>query len=188
MNILTVLGISLSLAMDAFSVSVVAGAKLKTPTPRQYFRLSFHFGLFQFMMPILGYYSGVMIASIICCYDHWIALAILSLIGLKMIWESFRKRPDNDYSDCRDPSRGLTLIMLSIATSIDAAAIGFSLAALGIPVLKPSIIIGIVCAFCSAFGILLGSKIGTHIDVWAERAGGIVLILIGIKILTEHIF
>jgi len=187
MEFLTIFGIALSLAMDAFSVSVVAGVKIEKPTLRHHFRLSFHFGLFQFLMPLLGYYGGVMIESIISSYDHWIALVILSIIGGKMLWESFQKEDINTTSDNYDPSRGMTLVLLSIATSIDAAAIGFSFAALKISILTPAIIIGIVCAACSSIGLLIGNKIGSKIGAWAERLGGVVLILIGIKILIEHL-
>ncbi|MBN1756727.1 MAG: manganese efflux pump [Chitinispirillaceae bacterium] len=186
MEFLTIFGIALSLAMDAFSVCVVAGVKIGTPTLRHYFRLSFHFGLFQFLMPILGYYGGVMIESIISRYGHWIALIILSFIGAKMLWESFKDTDKNDSLSFVDPSRGMTLVMLSIATSIDAAAIGFSVAALSIPILKPAIIIGIVCAVCSAVGLFLGTIIGLKIGAWAERLGGVVLIAIGIKIVSER--
>ncbi|MBN1533893.1 MAG: manganese efflux pump [Spirochaetes bacterium] len=185
MELLTIIGIALSLAMDAFSVCVVAGAQIGRPTLRHYFRLSFHFGLFQFFMPVLGYYGGVFIESAIHSYDHWIALSILSFIGLKMLWESFKDKESD--APANDPSRGATLLMLSIATSIDAAAIGFSFAALRIPILKPAWIIGVVCAACSAAGLLLGSTIGPRIGAWAERLGGAVLISIGIKILIEHV-
>lgn len=187
MEFFTIFGIALSLAMDAFSVCVVAGVKIEKPTLRHYFRLSFHFGLFQALMPILGYYGGVMIENIISSYDHWIAMIILSIIGGKMLWESFSKKDEKTETDNDDPSRGLTLIMLSIATSIDAAAIGFSFAALKISILTPAVVIGFVCLICSAIGLYLGNKIGSKIGAWAERLGGIVLISIGIKILIEHL-
>lgn len=187
MNFITILGIALSLAMDAFSVSVAAGVTIKNPTIRHYFRLSFHFGLFQFLMPLAGYYGGVLIENIISSYDHWIALLILTFIGLKMIWESFSDKSDHTSTNLKDPSRGVTLVMLSIATSIDAAAIGFSFAALKLSILVPAIIIGVVCAICSAVGLFLGNTIGSRIGRWAERFGGVILIAIGIKILIDHI-
>ena len=173
--------------MDAFSVCVAAGVKIKKPTYRQYFRFSFHFGLFQFFMPLIGYYGGVVIERIISSYDHWIALIILSFIGLKMVWESFKDEKDNNKAGFKDPSRGMTLVMLSIATSIDAAAVGFSFAALKISIILSASIIGIVCAICSAGGHYLGNKIGTRIGKWAERFGGVILVLIGLKILIEHV-
>lgn len=187
METLTIFGIALSLAMDAFSVCVVSGVKIQKPTIRHYFRLAFHFGLFQFLMPILGYYGGVMLESIIKSYDHWIALGLLSIIGGKMLWESFNDNDNSDTSNFDDPSRGMTLVMLSIATSIDAAAVGFSFAALDMSIFKPATIIGIVCAGCSATGLFLGKVIGSKIGRWAERLGGVILVSIGIKILLEHL-
>lgn len=187
MGILTVLGIAVSLAMDAFSVSIACGARLKKLTFGHYFRLAFHFGLFQFMMPLIGYYGGMTVEKIISSYDHWIAFGLLSFIGLKMIWESLKKEETEQEAECRDPSRKMSLIMLSIATSIDAAAVGFSFAALKIPIFIPAVIIGLVCALFSAAGLFLGSRIGSIMGKWAERFGGIVLIIIGIKILTEHL-
>jgi len=136
-------------------------------------------------MPIIGFYSGVLIEKIIQKYDHWIAFALLSLIGIKMIIESFSIRDDNQKQS--DPSKGKNLIILSIATSIDAAAIGFSFAALNISILIPSIIIGVICVFFSALGLFIGNETGSIVGVWAERIGGIVLILIGVKILLEHL-
>jgi len=185
MTLITVIGVAFSLAMDAFSVCVAGGVKIKHPTFRHYFRFSWHFGLFQFLMPILGYYLGVLVEDIIRDYDHWIALVILSIIGGKMLWESFSGR-DDDQCDVKDPSRGWTLVLLSLATSIDAAAVGLSFAALNIPIFGPAVIIGAVCIFCSAAGLYLGKKIGLVIGKWAERFGGLVLIMIGVKICLEH--
>ncbi len=186
MGFIAISGIAISLAMDAFSVCVAAGVKIKDVTFRHYFRLAFHFGLFQFLMPLIGFYSGVLIESLIRRYDHWIALILLSLIGIKMIWESFKQKETD--SAPKDPSRGLSLVMLSIATSIDAAAVGLSFAALELPIFIPSIIIGAVCALFSAIGLYLGTTMGSFLGVWAERLGGSILIGIGMKILFEHLF
>lgn len=185
MNLLTIIGISVSLAMDAFSVSVTSGLVIKQPTFRQYFRLAFHFGLFQFLMPIIGFYGGVLFEAVIRRYDHWIAFFLLLFIGGKMFYESFHT--ESKETDKKDPSRGKTLILLAIATSIDAAAIGFSFAALGIPILLPSIIIGLICVIFSALGIYLGTRIGNIFGKWAERFGGFILCGIGTKILVEHL-
>ncbi len=185
MGFIEMAGIALSLTMDAFSVCVAAGVKIRKPAFRHYFRMAFHFGLFQFMMPIIGYYGGVLLQDYISRYDHWVAFTLLSIIGLKMIWETLgHKDEDRNQSD---PSRGKTLIMLSIATSIDAAAVGFSFALLKIPILVPSIIIGLVCMSFSALGIFLGRMIGSMIGIWAERLGGVTLIAIGVKILADHL-
>ena len=138
-------------------------------------------------MPVLGYHGGEMIENIISRYDHWIAFALLCFIGVKMIVESFKKDDNNNPGACRDPSRGMTLVMLSVATSIDAAAVGFSFAALNTPIFLPAIIIGVVCAGCSAIGLYLGNKIGNRVGAWAERFGGGILIAIGVKIVVEHL-
>jgi len=185
MGFIAIAGIAISLAMDAFSVCIAAGVKIKDVTFRHYFRLAFHFGLFQCFMPLLGYFAGVLIENLLHQYGPWIAMSLLSLIGIKMIWESVHS--DESEKNEKDPSRGLSLVMLSIATSIDAAAVGLSFNALDLPILIPSIIIGIVCALFSAMGLYLGNKIGSFLGAWAERLGGVILIGIGIKILLEHL-
>ena len=185
MNLVVLAGITVSLAMDAFSVCIAAGTKIKRVTFRHYFRLAFHFGLFQFLMPIIGFYCGVLVMDIFRELDHWIAFGLLGIIGVKMMWESFSKA-DTEARD-RDPSRGVSLIILSIATSIDALAVGFSLAALQIPVFAPAVMIGIICMAFSVLGVFLGCKLGCKLGRWAERLGGVILISIGIKILVEHL-
>lgn len=184
MNTIMLLGIASGLAMDAFSVSLSSGVVIKTPSLRHYFRLAFHFGLFQFLMPILGFYGGVLFESAIKKYDHWIAFALLLFVGGKMVIDSFQ---DEDDKPMKDPSKGKTLIVLSLATSIDAAAIGFTMAALGLPILIPSAVIGFVCLLFSTAGVYLGSRLGRVFGKWAERFGGAVLIAIGTKILIEHL-
>lgn len=182
MSLLSIIGIAISLAMDAFSVSITSGAVLKKPDFRQYFRIAFHFGLFQFFMPILGFYGGVLFESYINQYNHWVAFILLSLVGGKMFWESFQAEEDKTYSD---PSRGKTLILLAIATSIDAAAIGFTFAALNEPIIFPSIIIGLICLIFSSMGIFIGSKVANRLGQWAERAGAVILLIIGVRILIS---
>ena len=142
MDLITILGIAVSLAMDAFSVCIAAGIIIDNPNFGHYFRMAFHFGFFQFSMPIIGYFGGVFIEKYINRYDHWVALALLSLVGIKMIKESFDDKEKKSFS--KDPSRGITLIILSIATSIDAVAVGLSMGMMKTPILLPSIIIGIV--------------------------------------------
>ncbi|HNR90369.1 MAG TPA: manganese efflux pump MntP family protein [Spirochaetota bacterium] len=182
---LAILGIAVGLAMDAFSVCIAAGMIIDRPTARHYFRLAFHFGLFQFMMPILGYFAGRYLESIIKDYDHWIALAILTVIGAKMIRESLS---DDDRRIERDPSRGWTLIVLAVATSIDALAVGLSLGLLGSGILVPSVIIGVVCALFSVIGISIGKRVGALFGRRVEMIGGVILIAIGIRIAVSHLF
>ena len=171
--------------MDAFSVSVAASIRIKQMTWRHSFRLAFHFGLFQFFMPLLGYAAGIYVEKLVSSFDHWVAFGLLAIVGGRMIWESFTH--DEDNSERKDPSRGLTLIMLSLATSIDAVAVGLSLGVLGEEILFPSIVIGVVCLVLSAVGTVIGRKIGEIGGAWVERFGGVVLILIGAKIVFDHL-
>ncbi len=185
MDILTIFGIALALAMDAFAVSLVVGGTLSHLTGRHIFRLSFHFGLFQALMPIIGWLSGMTIHKWIQAYDHWIAFGLLTLIGGRMIYEGACKIEEEVSSV--DPTRGWSLIMLSIATSIDALAIGLTLAMINVSVWFPSLIIGLVAGILTVIGMLIGRRISSK---WGERleiVGGIVLIGIGAKILFEHL-
>ncbi len=184
MDIISIIIIAVSLAMDAFSVSITAGIVIDKCTYRHYFRLAFHFGLFQFMMPLIGYFAGIHVENYIKAYDHWIALALLIFIGGKMIKEAFSKKEDDSCK--KDPSRGLNLVILAIATSIDALAVGISIGVLNKPIILPSIIIGVVCSIFSIIGISIGRKI-PNISKKAEVIGGVMLIIIGLKILIEHL-
>ncbi len=184
MDLINITGIAVALAMDAFSVSIAAGMVIEHPTPRHYFRLAFHFGLFQFLMPVFGYLGGVFIESLIREYDHWIAMALLAFIGIKMIRDSYT--PENTSAPSADPSRGWTLVLLSVATSIDALAVGLGIGVLGKPIILPSIIIGVVCALFSVAGIALGKKAGELLGKRVMRVGGIILIAIGVRIVFEH--
>ena len=180
----TLTGIAVALAMDAFAVALGVGVSVSPLTRRHYFRLGFHFGLFQALMPILGWLVGRTVQSYIVDYDHWIALTLLGLIGGHMIYEALH--PDRGERKDGDPTRGLRLIILSIATSIDALAVGLSLAMLGIDVWFPALIIGLVACCFTLVGLRIGRRIG---EIWGTRVeivGGIILILIGIKIVLKH--
>ena len=170
--------------MDAFAVSIVAGITIEKLTHRHVFRLAFHFGLFQFMMPVLGWLAGQSMAGYISQWDHWVAFALLAVIGGKMLWES---RPGKEPENPSDPTRGLMIITLSIATSIDALAVGFSMAFLGISIWLPSVVIGVVAAAMTVIGMRFGSRIGRKGGRWAQVLGGVVLIAIGIRILVLHL-
>ena len=185
MDLASIIGISVALAMDAFSVSIAAGMVIDRPTPRHYFRLAFHFGLFQFLMPVIGYCGGVFVERLIRDYDHWVAMALLSAIGVKMIRDSF-STADSD-APAADPSRGWTLVLLSVATSIDALAVGLGIGVLGKPILFPSVVIGVVCALFSITGIALGKKAGELLGRRVMRMGGVILIAIGVRIVVEHL-
>jgi putative Mn2+ efflux pump MntP len=181
---LEILGISVGLAMDAFAVAVAAGLAIGRVTPRQTFRLAFHFGLFQFLMPILGWLAGQQLASCVQPYDHWIAFGLLSFVGGKMLVEALR----GEHSQSRsDPTRGLTLVTLSVATSIDALAVGLSMAFLQVSVWVPAAVIGLVTAAITTAGIGFGGLLGPRWGNRAEAVGGGVLLLIGLKILADHL-
>ena len=187
MDPLPLLAIALGLAMDAFSVAVATGLTLKTVAPRQYFRLSYHFGLFQFLMPVLGWLAGSTLVGFISGIDHWVALALLSYVGGKMIKESFDHGEEVPDYLVKDPTRGASLVILSVATSIDALAVGLTLALLKVSILLPAVVIGIVAAALTFIGLRIGRYAGQWLGPWMERVGGVVLIGIGLKILADHL-
>jgi manganese efflux pump family protein len=185
MGWITLIGIAVALAMDAFAVAIAAGLQLRPLTGGQVFRLSFCFGLFQAVMPILGWLAGTTVQRHIAAYDHWVAFALLGFIGGKMIYESLHHGEAERAG--ADPTRGWTLIVLSFATSIDALAVGLSLALLEVGVWVPSLVIGLVCAGFTATGMLIGWRVGQAWSRRVELVGGLVLIGIGVKIVIEHL-
>ena len=186
MSVLFILGMALALAMDVFAVSLGLGLSLKPATGSQTFRLAFHFGLFQFLMPVLGWAAGETLIRHIEKYDHWVACALLLGVGGKMIFESLRAERDSG-SKPPDPTRGVSLLVLSVATSLDALAVGLSLAALHVVIIFPAVVIGVVAFAMTVLGMKIGPALGKVIGRRAELLGGIVLILIGIKILVDHL-
>ncbi len=172
--------IALGLAMDAFAVSLVASASGYVKNSRASFRLSFHFGLFQFLMPVLGWYLGLSFVPYIISLDHWIAFGLLTFVGSRMIFSGINLKV---HSYKKDPSRGFTLIMLSIAVSIDALAIGMSLAMLKVTIWYPSVIIGVVTTLLSFLAIHIGKRLGVVFGKRMEIFGGVILIAIGLRIL-----
>ncbi len=184
MNFIEILLISLSMAMDAFAVCLGAGAQEQNSGARPTFRLAFHFGLFQFLMPVLGWFAGATIEHTIAAYDHWIAFGLLAFVGGHMVWSGFH--PEEE-SQKNDPSRGWTLVLLSIAVSIDALAVGLSLGIIGVAIWVPAVVIGIVTGLVSWLGLRLGNKLGGRFGKRMEIAGGIILILLGIRILLAHL-
>jgi putative Mn2+ efflux pump MntP len=184
MDWITLIGIAVALAMDAFAVALGAGLALSRITGRHLFRLGFHFGLFQAMMPILGWLAGMTVQRWISAYDHWLAFGLLGFVGAKMIWEAIRE--EDEEASPTDPTRGVTLVLLSVATSIDALAVGLSLAMIGVSIWMPSLVIGLVAGAFTVTGMLLGRRLG---GIWGRRVevfGGLVLCGIGIRILVEH--
>lgn len=185
MSFWSVLLIAVALGMDAFSVAIGIGAASRRISPAPVLRLAASFGLFQFFMPVAGWLGGMTIAAYIDSFDHWLAFALLLYVGGKMIHESFRGKDAEELAN--DPTRGLTLLMLSVATSIDALAVGLSLALLKTPILYPSVIIGIVAFLMTAAGMIFGEKLGRMFGKRVEVVGGLILVGIGIKILWDHL-
>jgi putative Mn2+ efflux pump MntP len=184
MSLLSILLIAVGMAMDAFAVSLAIGTTRQANRPRPIFRLSFHFGLFQALMPVLGWSAGNAIAALIASFDHWIAFLLLAFVGGRLIRSGFNP---NGEAYPGDPSRGGTLIMLCVATSIDALAIGLSLAMLGVDILYPSIVIGVVTAGLSLGGLRIGHRLGKQFGKRMEVLGGLLLIGIGLRVLISHL-
>lgn len=182
MGFIELIIISIALAMDAFAVSITCGISNKQPKASQIIKVSLFFGFFQFLMPVIGYFAGCFIPFDITLFDHWIAFGLLSFIGIHMIKES--------KEECEEPKdlfRTRTLLIAAIATSIDALAAGFSVSLLDAKISLLAISAGIITFIFSFTGVKLGSKIGHHIEKKAELFSGIVLIIIGIKIVIEHL-
>lgn len=177
--------LGLGLAMDAFSVSVSDGIIIGKAKLSQAAKIALFFGFFQFIMPVIGFAAGSTFADIIKDFDHWVAFVLLAFIGAKMLYEAITKREEEQI---KDPLALKTLLVLAVATSIDALAVGVSLAATSSPVFVSSVIIGIVTFLISGAGVMLGSKCGDLFGNKAEIAGGSILIIIGLKILIEHLF
>jgi putative Mn2+ efflux pump MntP len=180
----SILIIAVGLGMDAISVAMSIGAARRDRSWGPTFRLAFHFGLFQFLMPIAGWLAGRTVADFIAGYDHWIAFILLAYIGGNMIRESFKHE---EAAPLADPTRGWNLVMLSIATSIDALAVGLSFAFLKTPILFSSAVIGIVCFGMTVVGMRFGERLGRFLGRRVEMIGGLVLIGIGVKILCDHL-
>ena len=184
MNIGEIILIAIGLAMDATAVSLVAAASGFAGNLRAAFRLSFHFGLFQAVMPVLGWLLGRSLVDHIASVDHWVAFGLLAFVGSRMIYSGIK--PSEQHLR-KDPSRGYTLILLSIATSIDALAIGLSLAMLEVDIWYPSIIIGVVTSALSLIAIRLGNRLSSVFGQKMEIIGGVILIAIGLRILISHL-
>ncbi len=179
-----IFAIAVALAMDAFAVAIGSGIILPHITARHYFRLSFHFGLFQGLMPVVGWFTGRTLAGYLEQWNHWIAFLLLLYVGGKMIYESLR---NGDGAVATDPTRGLRLVILSLATSIDALIIGFSLALIGVEIVLPALIIGITTLVLTFVGMKLGEKLGRLFGRRIEILGGVILLAIGIKILLKNL-
>ena len=185
MGLITIIIVAVSLAMDAFAVSVVSGAAYKRLNVRHTLRMAVFFGGFQAFMPLIGYLAGLGVKEYIENYDHWVAFGLLVAVGGKMIYESLAMKPaKNNY----DPSNVFVLLVLSIATSIDALAIGITLSIITNRIVAVVIIIGLITFVLSYIGVFIGKRFGHFFESKIEAVGGFVLIGLGVKILAEHLF
>lgn len=187
MSLWMILGIAVGLAMDTLAVSIATSVALRGVTRRQVFRFAFHFGLFQAIMPVIGWMAGIRFVSYIQHWDHWLAFGLLAFVGMKAIYGALAEHDDGTSPARGDPTRGWSLVMLSVATSIDALAVGLSFAVLDMTIWMPVVIIGIVTALITMTGMIVGSRLGAHFGKRVEILGGLVLIGIGLKIAIQHL-
>jgi manganese efflux pump family protein len=191
---LTYILIAFGLAMDAFAVSITSGAIIKnlkpgSPTKKgeifdNALKIAIFFGMFQMGMPLIGWFVGCYLDRFISSFDHWIAFGLLSLIGAKMICEATKKESEKKEIN---PLNLYILLLLSVATSIDALAVGLSFAFLRISIITPIIIIGVITFSLSFIGVFAGNKAGHFFENKIEILGGVILIAIGLKILIQHL-
>jgi manganese efflux pump family protein len=170
--------------MDTFAVGAAISAGNGVLTARQTFRLIWHFGLFQALMPVMGWLGGEELAKLTGGLNHWISFGLLCAIGVNMIRES---RHAGEGARGFDPTRGWSLMALSVATSIDALAVGVSLGLVGGAIFRPAVVIGCSALVMTYIGIRLGLTMGLRMGKWAELAGGLVLIAIGIRMVIERV-
>ncbi len=182
---ISVLLIAIGLSADCFAVAVSGSVSMRTLSYFQLLRASLAFGLSQALMTVLGWLAGRTVVDLIAVYDHWIAFILLAVVGSRMLWESFRS--SGGRSENTDITKGFLLLTLSVATSIDALAVGLTFAFLEVNIILASSTIGVVAFVATTIGFLLGRRAGKLIGRRAEAIGGMVLIGIGIRILLTHI-
>jgi putative Mn2+ efflux pump MntP len=180
----SILIIALSLSADCFAVALSSSISQKSFSLLRLLRLSLLFGIFQSLMALIGWLAGRTVVDIIAAYDHWVAFGLLLIIGGRMIWQSFR---GGEGGAARNMDSWLILVILSIATSIDALAVGLSFAFLKVNLAMAIITIGVTAFVITIIGSLLGKRVGALVGERAEMVGGVILILIGLRILLEHL-
>lgn len=179
--------LALALSMDASAVAAAASSTMDRVSGRQLFRFAYHFGLFQAIMPVIGWLAGFKAAAAIQPWDHWIAAGLLFYVGGKAIHAALKPEDGETDEKKDDPTKGWSLVIYSVATSIDALAVGLSLAMQRIQIVTPAIVIGVITATMTAIAMILGNKIGRLLGKRMEVTGGVVLVGIGIKILIDHL-
>jgi len=182
MTIITLFILAIGLSFDTFAVSISSGIARKHIVFKEAFIIASVFGFFQASMPVLGWLGGVSIKTYIESFDHWIAFGLLGIIGVKMIIESFKNEEEKQFN----PLNPKVMITMAIATSIDALAVGVSLAIVEVNMLFAFLIIGFVTFLVAMLGMLFGKKIGGKLGRRMEILGGVILIAIGIRIIAEH--
>lgn len=184
MSFVEILLIAISLAMDSFAVSITAGLILKSFSPKHFVRIAFYMGLFQAIMPVLGWMIGTSFRHYIISIDHWVAFFLLLVLGGKMIYDDLKCEDDHC---CFDPQKRLVVIGLALATSIDALVVGVNFAFLDMDIINPIYIIGITSFVLSFLGVFIGCQVGTNVKLKFTLIGGVILIGLGINILYEHL-
>lgn len=182
MSFIEIVIIAIGVSMDAFAVAICKGLSVRTVRAGHVLKTGLWFGGFQALMPLIGYFVGVGFADVVSSVDHWIAFILLGFIGGNMIKESFSK--EDEISDPDFSFR--TMLTMAVATSIDALAVGISMAFLRVPIWTAVIIIGVTTAVFSMAGVKIGNIFGSRYKSLSELAGGSILIIIGLKILIEH--
>jgi len=185
MGLITIIIVAVGLAMDAFAVSIVSGSAYKQLNVKHALRMAVFFGAFQAFMPLVGAMAGLSVRAYIADYDHWVAFGLLSAIGAKMIYESFKIKSAEENSN---PASILVLLVLSVATSIDALTVGITLSLLSVSIALAATIIGLTTFLLSYLGVFIGKKFGHFFENRIEALGGLVLIGLGVKILFGHLF
>lgn len=187
MGIVELLLTAIALSMDAFAVSVCKGLGMRRMRYDQALVISLYFGVFQALMPLIGWLLGTSFSRYIQAFDHWIAFVLLAFLGSKMLWDVFHEKEDGEQESAERRLDHRELFMLAIATSIDALAVGIAFACLDVNIWSSISIIGVTTLVISFAGVWIGNRFGNRFQKKAEIAGGLVLILIGVKILAEHL-
>ncbi len=189
MDIFTLLAISVALSMDAFSISICKGLATKKFSFKTALSCGLWFGGFQALMPVIGYFLGIQFEHLIKTFDHWIAFGLLLIIGVNMIREAMSEEEEEQTTEeCSCSCTGFkTMLMMAIATSIDALAVGVSFAVLSVDIWKSVAVIGVTTFLFSFVGVKIGNIFGSRYSKVAEITGGVILILLGVKILLEHL-